>query len=71
MKETSKTNIPDNPHGFTRKRPGDRFEIKKTQRPWKAFCFGSIADSIGHDLANTACRDVVKSEAAGAAHPNG
>ena len=65
MKEISKTDIPDNPQGFTRKRPGNRFEIKKTKRPWKAVCLGSIADSIGHDLASTACRDVAKSEAEG------
>ena len=65
MKEISKTNVPDNPQGFTRKRPGDRFEIKTTQRPWKAVCLGSIADSIGQDLTNTACRDVAKSEADG------
>lgn len=63
MKELSKTDIPDNPQGFTRKRPGDRFDIKKTQRPWKAVCLGSVADSIGQDLMNTACRDVTKSEA--------
>ena len=71
MKEISRTDIPDNPQGFTRKRPGNRFEIKNTQRSWKAFCFGSIADSIGHDLANTVCRDVAKSEAAEATHPKG
>ncbi len=65
MKETSKADIPDNPHGFTRKRPGDRFEIKNPQRPWKAVCLSSIADSIDQDLTNTACRDVAKSEAEG------
>ena len=65
MKEISKTSISDNPQGFTRKRPGDRFEIKKPQRPWKAVCLDRIADSIGQDLANTACRDVAKSEADG------
>ena len=65
VKEISRTDIPDNPQGFTHKRPGDRFEIKKTQRPWKAVCLGSIADSKGPDLANTASRDVAKSEADG------
>ena len=47
VKEISRTNVPDKPQRFTRRRPGNRFEIKKTQRPWKAVCFASIADSIG------------------------
>ena len=49
--ERSKTNVPDNPQGFTRKRPGNRFEIKKDPTalegglPWQ--CRGFNRPGLG------------------------